>query len=260
MDTLGYLPVRPNFTLPSGALSTDLTIVFRRAAPAQADRPATDARVLVSGLVEVTNFALAAPAAEPRPLVGWKSLSVMLEEVGLLARRAVIADVTLVAPTVEATRDAAGVFNWQQFLQQPLLSPVSERPSAEAAPSSPASAPAVTLKHVSVRNGTVNVTDDSAGRFTLQLVNLSAEAGSLTTASSEHGKVSVKLDVADGGGSLSAEGDVGLAPSPAAFGGQDAGSATADTRRVTWQTSSTASWTAAVTSVPCWSLPLPSPR
>ena len=36
---LGYLPVRPNFTLPSGALSTDLSIVFRRAAPAQGRSP-----------------------------------------------------------------------------------------------------------------------------------------------------------------------------------------------------------------------------
>jgi uncharacterized protein involved in outer membrane biogenesis len=208
---LAYLPVRPNFTLPSGALSTDLSIVFRRAAPARGDRPATVAKVLVSGLIEVTNFALAAPAAQPRPLIGWKSLSVMLEEVGLLARRAVVADVTLVAPTVEVARDAAGALNWQQFLQQPLLSPASEGPSAGTA-TSPASPLAVTLRHASVRNGTVSITDDTAGRFTLQFVNLGAEAGNLTTTSSEHGTVSVKLDVADGGGSLSAEGDVGLAP------------------------------------------------
>ena len=135
----------------------------------------------------------------------------MLEEVGLLARRAVISDVILVAPTVEAARDAAGALNWQQFLQQPLLSAASDSSSAEAA-KSPASPPAVTLKHASVRDGTVNITDESAGRFTLQLVNLSAEAGNLTTTSSDHGRVSVKLDVADGGGSLGAEGDVGLAP------------------------------------------------
>ena len=214
LDLPGYLtysPVRPNFTLPSGTLNTDLSIVFRRAAPARGDRPASDAKVLVSGLIEVTNFALAAPTAQPRPLIGWKSLSVMLEEVGLLARRAVISDVTLVAPTVEAARDAAGALNWQQFLQQPLLSAASDSSSAEAA-KSPASPPAVTLKHASVRDGTVNITDDSAGRFTLQLVNLSAEAGNLTTTSSDHGRVSVKLDVADGGGSLGAEGDVGLAP------------------------------------------------
>ena len=209
---LAYSPVRPNFTLPSGTLSTDLSIVFRRAAPARGDRPATDAKVLVSGLIEVTNFELAAPTAQPRPLIGWKSLSVMLEEVGLLARRAVIADVTLVAPTVEAARDAAGALNWQQFLQQPLLSAASDGASAEAAKPPAAPPPAVTLKHASVRDGTVNITDDSAGRFTLQLVNLSAEASNLTTTSTERGKVSVKHDIADGGGSLSAEGDIGLAP------------------------------------------------
>ena len=119
LDLPGYLtysPVRPNFTLPSGTVNTDLSIVFRRAAPARGDRPASDAKVLVSGLIEVTNFALAAPTSQPRPLIGWKSLSVMLEEVGLLARRAVISDVILVAPTVEAARDAAGALNWQQFL------------------------------------------------------------------------------------------------------------------------------------------------
>jgi hypothetical protein len=59
-------------------VNTDLSIVFRRAVPAQGERPASDAKVLISGLIEVTNFALAAPAAQPKPLIGWKSLSVML--------------------------------------------------------------------------------------------------------------------------------------------------------------------------------------
>lgn len=208
---LGYSPVRLNFAIPNGTLNTDLRLTFRRAAPARKDRPAVEARTVVSGSFEVAGFALAAPAASPAPLIAWKSLAVALEEVEPFALHAVIGDVALNAPAVQLVRDASGATNWQRFLQQPLIA----QAEAAATPSAPTPAPAasaITLVRASVRDGTVALIDVSAGRFELRFENLSADASGLTTTSANRGRASVKFDVADSGGSVALDGEVGLAP------------------------------------------------
>ena len=212
---LAYSPVRLNFAIPRGALSTDLRVAFRRAAPARGDRPAVAARTIVSGRFEVTDFALAAPATQPKPLMAWKSLAVVLDEVEPFVPRAVIGDVALVAPTIEVMRDATGALNWVQFIQQPSQAAPAPPAGTATAPTSTAgeTAPlALTLRHASVRDGTVNLADDSAGTFRLQAVNVQADAANLTTTAPERGKVQVKFDVAEGGGTASLDGEVGLAP------------------------------------------------
>ena len=215
---LAYSPVRLNFTTPRGKLDTDLRVAFRRAAPARGDRPAQPAHTVISGAVVVNEFALAAPAASAQPLIGWKSLRVVLDEVDPFARRAVIGDLVLTAPTVEVVRDTSGAINWVQFGKQPLLeTPASAGGSSSPdAGSAPATSPpppfAFTLKHAAVSDGTVNYADDSAGRFRLQVINLGAEASDLTTTSSARGKVRVGGDIGEGGGSTKLEGEVGLAP------------------------------------------------
>jgi hypothetical protein len=212
---LAYSPVRLNFAIPRGALSTDLRVAFRRAAPARGDRPAVAARTIISGRFEVTGFALAAPAAQPKPLLEWKSLAVVLEEVEPFVPRAVIGDVALVAPTIEVVRDATGALNWVQFIRQPSQAAPAPPAATSAVPAAnpAATAPlAVTLRRASVRDGTVNLADDSAGMFRLQAVSVQAEATNLTTTAPDRGKVQLKFDVAEGGGTASLDGDVGLAP------------------------------------------------
>ncbi len=122
----------------------------------------------------------------------------------------------LTAPAVEAVRDAAGTLNWLQFIRQPLQAAPTTSSAGAATPAlsaaAPGAAPAITLKHASVRDGTVNITDDSAGHFQLQFINLSADATSLTTTSPERGRVQVTVDAADAGGSISLDGEAGLAP------------------------------------------------
>ena len=215
---LAYSPVRLNFTVPRGSLDTDLRIAFRRAVPASGDKPAQAAQTLISGPLVVNGFVLAAPAASAQPLIGWKSLRVVLDEVDPFARRAVIGDIVLSAPTIELIRDVSGAINWVQFGKQPLLetpkpASASAKPAESAAPA-PGSTPpfAFTLKHAAVNQGTVNYLDDSAGSFRAQVVNLAAEASELTTTSSARGKARVTGDIAEGHGSLKLEGEVGLAP------------------------------------------------
>ncbi len=210
---LPYSPVALNFAVPRGKLGTDLRIAFRLAAPAEGNQPAVPAQVLVSGSFSVNDFALSAPREQPQPLLAWKALQVVLEEVEPLANRAVIADVALVAPAIEVRREGNGEVNWVRFAQAPL------RPGAVAAsaPKESAAAPkspplALTLKHASIKDGTVALSDDSAGRFRIQVVNLAGEASNLTTTTTTRGKVRVSGEIAEGAGSISAEGDVALAP------------------------------------------------
>ena len=147
--------------------------------------------------------------------MAWKSLAVVLEEVEPFVPRAVIGDVALVAPTIEVMRDATGGLNWVQFIQQPSQAAPAPPAGTATAPTATAgkTAPlALTLRHASVRDGTVNLADDSAGSFRLQAVNVQADAANLTTTAPERGKVQLKFDVAEGGGTASLDGDVGLAP------------------------------------------------
>ncbi len=88
---------------------------------------------MISGSVVVNEFALAAPAANAQPLIGWKSLRVVLDDVDPFARRAVIGDIALIAPTVEVVRDTVGAINWVQFGRQPLLETTGARGRIEPA-------------------------------------------------------------------------------------------------------------------------------
>ncbi|HQR22375.1 MAG TPA: DUF748 domain-containing protein [Burkholderiaceae bacterium] len=211
---LAYSPVPLNFTVPRGRLATDLKVSFRRAAPAKADRPAQPAQLLLSGSFGLSDFALSAPAAGPQPLISWKSLRVALDEVEPLARRAVVGDIALDAPVIEVRRDTSGAMNWLRFAQAPVLPSAASASSAPESSTSPAAAApfAFTLRHAAVTGGTVNFTDESVGRFELQLQNLNADASELTTTSAGRGKVKAGAEIGDNGGSIALEGDVGLAP------------------------------------------------
>jgi hypothetical protein len=69
----------------------------------------------------------------------------------------------------------------------------------------------LTLKHASVRNGRIRLTDDLVGRFEQEVVNLQAAASGLTTTAASQGKVTLAADIRDNG-SVSLDGDLGLAP------------------------------------------------
>lgn len=207
---LAYVPVRLNFAIPSGKLDTDLQIAFRRAAPATAERPAQPAQTLISGTLGVGGFALAAPAANPQPLLEWKSLRIALQDLQPFDNRLTMADVALDGPVVHAVRDAGGSLNWQRFGQQPLQAAATTAP---AAPAPAARKPfAFTLQQARVTGGTLNVSDDSAGQFRIQFVNLAAQASAITNTSPARGPLQLSFDVADNGGSVTADGEVGLAP------------------------------------------------
>jgi uncharacterized protein involved in outer membrane biogenesis len=210
---LAFSPIRLDFDVPSGRLNTDLRVTFRQAVSATKDRPALPPQTLVTGKVEVGDFALAAPAGgAAAPLVGWKSLVVSIEEFDPLQRRLVLADVLVDQPSIVVTRDRRGALNWQRFADHPV-----HREGATSGPrtgerAAAATSPyAVTLKHGAVRSGHVKAVDDLVGGFTQDVVNLQVEASGLTTARADQGKVTLSAEI-KGNGSMSLDGELGLAP------------------------------------------------
>ena len=210
---LAFSPVKLDFEVPAGKLDTDLRVTFRQAVAPAKDRAGSTAQALVSGKFEVREFALSAPAgASAAPLVGWKAVSVSIEEFEPLQRRLVLADVVVDESSLTVVRDRQGSLNWLRFAQHPVLisggAPQTADPKPAAAPPVPF---AFTLKHAAVRNSRVRYVDDLVGRFEQDVVNLQAEASGLTTARPDQGKVKLSADIKDNG-SLSLDGDLGLAP------------------------------------------------
>jgi uncharacterized protein involved in outer membrane biogenesis len=210
---LAFSPVRLNFEVPAGKLNTDLRLTFRQAIAPAKDRPGHAAQTLVSGKFEVNGFALSAPAgASAAPLVGWKSVSVSIEEFEPLQRRLVLADVSVDESTSTVVRDREGSLNWLRFAQQPVGVGSGAAPRADPKTAAEPPVPfAFTLKRATVRNSRVRYIDELVGRFEQDVVNLQAEASGLTTAHPGQGKVKLSADIKDNG-SLALDGDLGLAP------------------------------------------------
>jgi uncharacterized protein involved in outer membrane biogenesis len=212
---LAYSPVKLNFEVPAGKLSTNLRVAFRQAVAANAGRPAQPAQALISGQFQVSGLALSAPAgAAAAPLAAWNSIAVSIEEFDPLQRRLVLSDVAIDGPDVTIVRDRQGSFNWLRFAQRPVQGgdasagqPVEAKPGAAR----PAAPYAFTLKRATVRNGRIKLVDDLVGRFEQEFVNLQAEASGLTTATTDRGRVKLAVDMKNNG-SLSIDGELGLAP------------------------------------------------
>jgi len=210
---LALSPVQLNFEVPAGTLNTDLRVTFRQAVAPAKDRPGQPAQTLVTGTFEINGFALSAPAgAAAAPLLGWKSVSVSIEELEPLQRRLVLADVVVDESSVTVVRDREGSMNWLRFAQRPVAASDGAAATSDPGPAAvPPARFAVTLKHAAVRNSRVRYVDEFVGRFEQDVINLQAEASALTTARPDQGKVKLSADIKDNG-SISLDGDLGLAP------------------------------------------------
>lgn len=205
---LAYSPVKLPFEVPSGKFDTALRLFFRQAVAAGAGQPAQPARVVISGSIAARELALTTAEAPSTRLAAWKSVAVTIEEFEPLQRRIVVADLQVDSPDVAIARNRDGSIDWMRLVEPVGAGGVTKDKPAPAPPATPY---AITLKHAALRNGRVRFADASVGRFEREIVDVQAEANDLTTAGAGTGKVSLSARVA-GNGSLSVDGDLGLAP------------------------------------------------
>jgi hypothetical protein len=208
---LSFSPFSLRFQVERGTLDTDLRVVFRRAVPAQGQKPAQEARTIVTGTLAINGFALAAPAGPgAAPLVDWQSLRIAIDELDPLQRRVSIGDLALAAPNVTVVRGQDAGINWLRFAAQPVQP--ADAPAASAAAEQPAGPPiAVTVRHIAVSGGRVSLVDELIGNFRQDVRNLRLEASELTNTSPQRGRLTLAADIVDNG-SVSLDGEVGLAP------------------------------------------------
>lgn len=208
----GFSPLPLDFVVQQGKLAGDLSLTFRRATAATQDHPASPTRLILAGSVGVSDFALAAPAGRAAlPLVAFKQLNLRIEELGLLIHRAHIAELTLEAPRITLTRNAAGL-NWSEFARRPLFKPAPDAPPPDTAKKdAPATPWSWQLDQLRVADGQLDFTDAVLGLKPRRAEAIHVEASGLASDSATPAKLAASLATPEKEG-LALEGQLSLKP------------------------------------------------
>lgn len=170
---LGYVPLPLQFSLASGTLDTDLRLAYRRAVTATNERPAQPARLLLTGRAAVGDLALI-PNDMKEPLVQWRLIDVMLEEVEPLQNSYRIASVSLTRPVLRATRRGDGAIAGLKSLEL-------TQPGSGAGPRADATPLQLSIARFRLDDGVVQVHDEVVDfRRTVQSIAVELDGFSTT--------------------------------------------------------------------------------
>ena len=140
---LDYSPIKLPIKVLSGALDTDLKLVFRQ----EQDTPAT---LQLSGTAILKD--LQVKESSDAPLLAFKRLEVVVGSADLLGRKFAIDRVTLDAPEITTRVSKDGTLNWLSLLPKTSAAAVKSEPSVPLEWS---------LGEASVQGGVVNWSDES---------------------------------------------------------------------------------------------------
>jgi len=182
-----YWPAAWPLRLRAGVLDADLRLAFE-----QRETP----QVALSGTVSLDGLAIDEAGVAPGapPVLGWRRLSVVLDRIEPLARRASVGAVTLDGVSLAVARDAQGRLNWQRHAA--AIAP----PRPVSPTSTPPAVPAwqATLASLAVTDGRVDWRDEAirpAAAVPVRDIALSVEA--LRWPMTEPAAVSLEARVAD---------------------------------------------------------------
>lgn len=144
-----YVPVRLPFQVVSGALDSDLKLIFRQ----QDDHRST---LSLSGHVAIRDVDIKDSSGSP--LLSLKRFDVQLGELDPINRRWMINRVTVDSPEIHAQVSRQGTINWMDFFSSELAAHES------AAPEAPPATFAWSLGEAKVTGGVLRWLDESHGR------------------------------------------------------------------------------------------------
>lgn len=145
---LAYSPVPLPIALVSGALDTDLKLVFHNGT---GETPSLN----LSGTLALNQLEIKESAGSP--LLGLKRLDLSIASADLTSRKFVIDRIALDAPEIHARVDRQGDVNWLRLM--PKQAPP---PSGTAAPAS--AAPVWSLGEAKISGGALRIVDESNGK------------------------------------------------------------------------------------------------
>lgn len=181
---LGYLPVPPPVKVYSGKLETALELGYR-----VDEKRGPEFRL--SGLAAVDTLGLGDPAGAP--LASLKRGELRIRNLGALSRQYDLASLTLTDPEVFASRDRAGVWNWQKLGSNPTAQKTAEQ---TAQPKQPAD---LKLGKFSLTGGRLHLADAvPTGGFRSDLRDIGITVDNLSTGSATKTPFELKFASARG--------------------------------------------------------------
>lgn len=209
-----FSPIPLNFEIRQGRLSADLSLAFRRATAAREGVPAQPERLILAGSTQIQDFDLAAPHGKSASeLLGFKELSVQIDELGLLVHEAKIASIKLSGPKLGIERTNEGL-NWQRFVEHPLArtpsAPAANSASTKTPPAPPAKPWHWQVKRLAVEQGEVQWKDRVLG-LERKVQDLSLAADGLSSTADQRAKLQLALNTPDKA-HFKLDGEVGLSP------------------------------------------------
>jgi hypothetical protein len=153
-----YLDYSP-FPLPikvlSGALDSDLKIVFRQ----EKEKPST---LNVSGTAALKS--LVVKETSDAPLVSIKQLDLVLGASDLLNRKVIVERVAINSPEIHARVGKQGIFNWLELLPKTTPTQVADKPALPGGKNEPATALDWSVIEAKLNGGAIYWLDESRGK------------------------------------------------------------------------------------------------
>jgi len=217
LDLASYLPFSPvdlPVKLQSATLSSTLDLTFSR----DQNKP----QIALDGSVTLADISV--QEKNSAQLLKAGAVSAKINKLDLLKLSGVIDQLTIDQPQIWASLDKQGEINWTRISKaQPSAVPAKSNTNtapAAAAPASDRSAPAITIRKLTLRDGSVNWSDDlnARPRQQIRLANISIDANDISTLADAK-PASIALSMTENGhGEMGFKGE--LAPLKAVLNGQ----------------------------------------
>ena len=199
---LDYDPFHLPIKVISGAIDSDLTIVFRQ----EKGLPST---LNLSGTVALKN--LLVKESSDAPLVSVKQLDLQLGKADLLNRKFVIDRIAIDSPEIHARLGRQGKINWLELLPKKQASEKSVVQSGAKAPT-PAAPPEWSITQFRVVGGALRWLDESVGDpVRVSVEGFAVEIDKLSSAPGQTVKAASRFKL-NGKGAVEVGGDVKLFP------------------------------------------------
>ena len=200
---LPYIPMKLNFTVPSGALDVNAKLAFIR----YKDKgPSME----LTGIIGFRDIGL--DDLENKPILRLSSVNIDLGSLKPLSKNFHIAKVILQSPDVAVKRGKDGKINLQSLVGEETKSATPKEATTPSTPNKDSGGPLLLVDRFQILDGKLSFYDAApAEPVTLNINNLTLQGDNLSTAKENQGTISLALAL-EKQGTISLKGPVSIVP------------------------------------------------